>query len=203
MTLFKRIAPAVTASLLLLAFLFLIWTNVLVHAVSSPHILDKPEGESPDYVLVLGAGLNDDGSPGRMLRDRLNTAVALYRHFEAQGSAPTVIVSGDRREGYDEVGAMTAYLLVQEIPANAIAEDPYGFSTSESIANLAMRAPHAKAIIVTQEYHLYRALYLARAQGLDAYGYAAPPRDDLSQIYRDLRETLARAKDVLFSLIPA
>ena len=203
MSLLKKILLSVTASLVILALLFLFFTNALIYAASSPHVLNQLNGTAPDYVLILGAGINRDGSPGRMLRDRLNTAIFIYRHFSDTDAAPTLIVSGDRREGYDEVSAMTAYLLAMQVPAEKIIEDPTGFSTADSAANLTQFTKEASVIVVTQEYHLYRALYLIRSRGINASGYAAPPCNDLWQTYRDQREILACAKDALFTLFDA
>ena len=181
-----------------------IFINAFVYAVAAPHVFPEKETK-PDYILVLGAGLNDDGSPGRMLRDRLNTAIALYEKYNDKDSAPTVIISGDRtlteNKSYDEVSAMHSYLLLKGVPDEAILEDPYGFSTAESIANLQQLPKNAHIAIITQEYHLYRALFIAYMNDYNISGYAAPSYDDHLQFYRDLREIAARMKDFAFCLL--
>lgn len=181
-----------------LSLLAVILINALVYALTAPYI--SPEDENPpDYILVLGAGLNADGLPGRMLRDRLNTAASLYEKHATDSSAPMIIVSGDRtvteNKTYDEVGAMHTYLLEKGIPEEAILEDPYGFSTSESIANLSTLEKDAHIAIVTQEYHLYRALFIAYMSDYNISGYEAPPHHDSMQFYREMREIAARTKD--------
>ena len=194
----RKIILTVFSLIFALSLLTVIFINGLVYAVTAPYI--SPENDStPDYILVLGAGLNDNGSPGRMLRDRLNTAVSLYEKYANSSSAPVIIVSGDRtvteNKNYDEVGAMHTYLLEKGIPEEAILEDPYGFSTSESIANLSTLEKDAHIAIVTQEYHLYRALFIAYMSDYNLSGYAAPPYHDGMQFYRELREIAARTKD--------
>ena len=180
------------------SFLTVLIANGVVFSLTAPHISPKDD-RKPDYILVLGAGLNDDGSPGRMLRDRLNTAIDLYEKYKNEASVPTIIVSGDRSinedKSYDEVTAMHNYLLEKGIPDESVLEDPCGFSTSESIANLHSLEKDAHIAIVTQEYHLYRALFIAYMNDYSISGYAAPPYDDGMQFYRELREIAARMKD--------
>ncbi len=201
----RKILVRTLLSLFAIIFIIILITNSLAVLIATPcisHELD--DAQDIDYILILGAGLNHDGSPGRMLRDRLNTALLLYHHLAKKGESPTLIVSGDRREGYDEVSAMRDYLYEQNIPKEVVLEDPTGFSTAESVANLKDIAKDgARTVLVTQEYHLYRALYIARMYGLDAYGLAAPPCEDQKQFIRDMREVAARTKDVLLSFITA
>ena len=104
---------------------------------------------------------------------------------------------------YDEVNVMKDYLISRDIPSNDIFMDHAGFSTYDSI----YRAKHIfdakKIIIITQEYHLYRALYIAENLNIEAYGIASNPREYYRQTARDIREILARTKDyfkVLFKL---
>ena len=187
-------------------FMALIFINCLIYAVSAPYIAPKND-DAPDYILVLGAGLNDDGSPGRMLRDRLNTAVTLYEAHQNEENPPKIIVSGDRSIGsgksYDEVSAMRDYLLQKGIPVSSIIEDPLGFSTAESIDYLATLERDARIAIVTQEYHLYRAVFIAYMNGHSISGYVAPPCNDSLQFYRDMREIVARAKDFFLCVFSA
>ena len=194
----RKIIGRIFALLLAVSVLAVIFLNGLVYAVTAP-LVSPEEDKAPDYILVLGAGLNDDGSPGRMLRDRLNTAISLYEQYANEESVPTVIVSGDRTvtdsQNYDEVGAMHAYLVKKGIPEESILDDPFGFSTAESIANLSTLEKNAHIAVVTQEYHLYRALFIAYMNDYSVSGYAAPPCHDAKQFYRELREIAARMKD--------
>lgn len=195
----RKIIRILFIAVIALSVLTVILINGLVHAVTVPYISQSMSEQAPDYILVLGAGLNHDGSPGRMLRDRLNTAIAIYEEYENGEAVPTIIISGDRSitedRNYDEVSAMHTYLLQKGIPEEAILEDPYGFSTAESVANLDGLEKDSHFAIVTQEYHLYRALFIAYMNDYDVTGYAAPHYDDGLQFYRDLREIAARMKD--------
>ena len=144
--------------------------------------------------LVLGAQVRPDGSPSAMLEDRVRAAAALYRDRRVA----KVLVSGDHGTvGYDEVGAMRRRLLSLGVPAQDIFEDHAGFDTWDSM----VRAKHVfevkTAIVVTQRFHLARALWLARRAGLRASGLAADARS-YGSIMRTLqaREVVARVKAV-------
>lgn len=153
-----------------------------------------------DCILVLGAGLRPDGTPNLMLRDRLDTGIALYK----DGAAPKLLLTGDNgQKEYDEVNAMKRYVLDAGIPAEDIFLDHAGFSTYESIYRGKAIFEVKKALIVTQRYHQYRALYAADKLELEAYGVVS---DAMGAIYsgqegRDLREFLARNKDFFKLLI--
>ena len=155
---------------------------------------DFSEKGKYDCILVLGAGLRADGSPSDMLRDRLRGAVELYR----QGVSERILLSGDcSGEAYDEVGAMEAYCLSEGIPQDALIRDDRGYSTYESVKNAKKDGRYGRIVIVTQEYHLYRALYLADQMGFDADGFAADYHTYRGQWARDAREIMARVKDFL------
>jgi len=152
------------------------------------------DGRKYSAILVLGAGLQRDGSPSHMLEDRLKAAVELYR----LGVSDTVIVSGDNSgEDYDEVSAMEKYCLDNGIPKEAIVRDDIGFSTYESVYNAVVTMGYTDIIIVTQKYHLYRAVYTAKQMGAEADGYGADYRTYRGQPIRDLREYFARVKDLI------
>lgn len=147
-----------------------------------------------DCILILGAGVRDDGSPTLMLADRLDQGLALYQ----QGAAPKIIVSGDHgSSGYDEVNTMKAYLVERGIPSEDVFMDHAGFSTYDSLYRARDIFQAQKLIIVTQKYHLYRALYIADRLDLDTVGVAADTQRYRGQFYRDMREIAARCKDVL------
>jgi vancomycin permeability regulator SanA len=127
-----------------------------------------------------------------MLEDRLRRGVALYD----LGAAPKLLMSGDHgRENYDEVDAMKRYAVDAGIPSVDVFMDHAGFSTYESLYRAKEIFGAGKLIIVTQEYHLYRALYIAQQMGLEAYGVSADYRSYSGQTSRDIREFLARVKD--------
>lgn len=147
-----------------------------------------------DCILVLGAGLKPDGTPNHMLRDRLDKGIELYR----AGAAPKILLSGDNgQQEYDEVNAMKEYVLKEGIPSEDIFMDHAGFSTYESMYRARDIFLVKKAIIITQRYHQYRALYTARGLGLESWGVTSEPRTYSGQTYRDIREILARDKDFL------
>ena len=150
-----------------------------------------------DCILVLGCLVHSDGDPSDMLADRLKRGVALYE----LGAAPKLLMSGDHgRVGYDEVDAMKHYAVDAGIASEDVFMDHAGFSTYESIYRAKAVFEADKILIVTQEYHLYRALYAAQALGIEAYGVSADYRNYLVQTARDIREVLARVKDFGMSI---
>ena len=156
------------------------------------YTVEQMRGSKADCILVLGAGLKPDGSPSDMLRDRLAFACDLWE----EGVSDTVLVSGDRAsESYDEVTAMRNYLLANGVPEEAILEDPKGYSTSESLKRAKDVFGYENVVVVTQRYHLYRALYIAQKLGLDAKGVNSDPYTYRGQVLRDMREFAARIKD--------
>lgn len=156
------------------------------------YTVEQMRGSKADCILVLGAGLKPDGSPSDMLRDRLSFACDLWN----EGVSDTVLISGDRAsESYDEVTAMKNYLLAHGVPEEAIVEDPMGYSTSESLKRAKDIFGYENVAVVTQRYHLYRALYIAQKIGLDAKGVNSDPFTYRGQTLRDIREFAARIKD--------
>lgn len=188
----------------LLATLILIGASALAISASlcakvSPRIRTLEElvalDERFDLILVLGCRVLPDRRPSDMLYDRVYTAASLY----SAGISDMLLMSGDSQDRYyDEVGTMRELALAMGVDADAILVDPYGLSTYESVVHLLPDARGKRVLIVTQEYHLYRALYIAEKSGLEAYGVSADMRSYSEQWKRDLREILARCKDVLF-----
>ena len=146
-----------------------------------------------DCIIILGAGIWGD-KPSPMLEDRLNEGIALYKN----GVAKKLIMSGDHgRKEYDEVNVMKEYAIKNGVPSEDIFMDHAGFSSYESIYRAKEIFEANKIIIVTQKYHLYRALYIANQLGLDAYGVNSDPRQYVGTTYRECREILARNKDFI------
>ncbi|MDD6799518.1 MAG: ElyC/SanA/YdcF family protein [Firmicutes bacterium] len=151
-----------------------------------------------DCVLVLGCKVNDDGSPSDMLYDRIRRSVELYR----AGAAPKLLMSGDRSgQNYDEVGTMKRCAVEAGAASADVFTDAAGYSTYESVYRAKNVFLAEKIIIVTQEYHLHRALYIAEALGVEAYGVSSDFRVYNGQTWRDLREILARDKDFAMAVI--
>ena len=169
--------------------------NAVVKGSVKDQILSAEEAakiEDVDCILVLGAGVRSDGSLSAMLEDRLRRGVELFE----LGAAPKLLMSGDHgREGYDEVDAMKRYAVEQGIASSDIFMDHAGFSTYESMYRAKEIFQAKRIIIVTQEYHLYRAIYIAESLGLEAYGVSSDYRTYSGQTGRDVREILARVKD--------
>ena len=146
-----------------------------------------------DYGLVLGCGVKSDGTPSLMLRDRLDKVIEIYN----KGLINNIIISGHHSDNYSEVDVMEKYLIDHNISKNVIIRDNEGFSTSESMENYQKKYQDKSVIIITQEYHLYRSLYLAQKFNLNAVGIPAKLVNYGGQIFRNLREILARNKDFL------
>ncbi len=159
---------------------------------------DEAAEYGADCILVLGAGLKADGTPNFMLQDRLDKGIELYK----AGAAPKLLLSGDNGQvEYDEVNAMKKYALDAGVPAEDVFLDHAGFSTYESMYRARDIFLVKKAIIVTQKYHQYRSLYIAKGLGIEGYGIIAEPRTYGGQLKRDIREILARDKDFFMVIL--
>lgn len=147
--------------------------------------------EKADCILILGAGVKDD-KPKPMLRDRLLTGIELYK----SGAAKKIIMSGDHgRADYDEVNVMRAFALEQGVRAEDIFLDHAGFSTYDSVYRAKNIFGAENIIIVSQKYHLYRALYISEKLDVKAAGVSANLNTYGGQLKRDIREIIARDKD--------
>jgi SanA protein len=182
----------VSVSILGLASILII--NACVKSTVKDKIITVDEAAScdADCILILGAGVWDGGRPSYMLEDRLLQGIELYEN----GASDRLLMSGDHsRKEYDEVNVMKRFAIDKGINSEHIFMDHAGFSTYESLYRARDVFQADRIIIVTQRYHLYRALYIAENLGLEAYGVASDPRQYFGQEIRDLRETLARVKD--------
>lgn len=175
--------------------------NAFVKGTARDQILTPEEAANladVDCILILGCGVHSDGSPSDMLHDRLRRGVELYE----LGAAPKLLMSGDHgRKGYDEVDAMKHFAVDAGIDSDDVFMDHAGFSTYESMYRAKEIFQAKRIIIVTQEYHLYRAIYIAESLGLEAYGVSSDYRAYSGQVRMDLREILARVKDFGTSLL--
>ncbi|MBX3222934.1 MAG: YdcF family protein [Labilithrix sp.] len=180
-----RSRHAVLAALGVAALVAAVNTAVLVGGTRRPV-------EGPiDCALVLGAGVAEDGAPSWVLHDRLAEALALYQ----AGRVRTILVSGDHgRREYDEPNAMRAWLEARGVPPSAIFMDHAGFDTYSSV----WRAKHvfgaSRVVVVTQRFHLPRALWVARSLGIEAEGAAADRRLYRGAVWFEAREVLSRTK---------
>lgn len=143
-------------------------------------------------IIVLGAQVKADGTPSKMLKDRLDEGIRLYK----AGAAPKILMSGDNGQAeYNEVAAMAAYAENAGVSKNDLFLDHAGFSTYESMYRAKYIFGVKKAIVVTQKYHEYRALYIGQRLGIDVRGVSAEDIQYAMQGFRDIREVMARDKD--------
>lgn len=179
---------------LIIVILIVLGINLYVKQSTKNQIIVNEEYsnlEDIDCILVLGAGIWGN-RPSHILEDRLLQGIELYKN----GIAPKIIMSGDHgRKEYDEVNVMKDFAIEKGIPSEDIFIDHAGFSSYDSIYRAKEIFEAKKVVIVTQKYHLYRALYIANSLGLEAYGVGADPRQYVGATYRELREILARNKD--------
>lgn len=147
-----------------------------------------------DCIIVLGAQVKADGTPSKMLRDRLDEGIRLYE----AGAAPKILMSGDDGQvEYNEVAAMAAYAEDAGVSKKDLFLDHAGFSTYESMYRAQYIFGVKRAIVVTQKYHEYRALYIGQRLGMDVRGVSAADINYAFQGFRDIREIMARDKDFL------
>lgn len=190
----------VIGALALIGMALLFGVDAYVRGSTEDRILTEAQAAELtdlDCIVVLGCLVRNDGTPSHMLEDRLKRGVALYR----QGIAPKLLMSGDHGTvDYDEVDAMKRYAVEAGVASEDVFMDHAGFSTYETVYRAKTIFGADKVVIVTQQYHLHRALYAARALGIDAYGVAADYCSYSGQAVRDVREVLARGKDFLMCI---
>jgi len=188
----KMIKILLIMAVIIIAIVFII--NYVVKGTTKKQILSESEAtklENIDCILVLGAGIWGD-KPSPMLEDRLLQAISLYQN----NVSAKIIMSGDHgTKEYDEVNIMKNFAIERGVPSENIFMDHAGFSSYESIYRAKEIFKTEKIVIVTQEYHLYRSLHIAKKLGIEAYGVGSDPRKYAGQSYRELREILARNKD--------
>lgn len=194
----KKNLKTLTALLLATIVLILVGVfgvNFYVLKSTEDQILDIDDSTKASYdaILILGAGIVGD-KPSPMLKERLDRGIELYN----KGIAPIIIMSGDHtRSDHDEVNVMKRYASIAGVPSDDIFMDHAGISTYDSIYRLKEVFSIKKVAIVTQGYHLYRAIYIANALGLDSVGFDAKKKTYSGQFKREIREVLARDKDVV------
>lgn len=149
-----------------------------------------------DCIMILGAGVRADGSPTPMLRDRLIAGFKAYNHLK---NVPIFLSGDSENTDYQETRTMNNVLIEKGVNENNIICDGYGLSTYESIWRAKNIYGFNKILIVSQKYHLHRAIYIANKMGLEAEGIDAALTSYNKQPYYTLREYLARVKDVFYS----
>lgn len=190
-----KIALCALLCLALLGSGLVLGINAYVKGASADRILlteDAAALSDVDCILVLGCFVHENGRPSDMLADRLQRGIELYE----SGTAPKLLMSGDHgQKEYNEVGTMKKIAIEAGVPSEDVFMDHAGFSTYESVYRAKKIFEADKIVIVTQKYHLYRALHIAEALGIEAYGVASDYHTYAGQSYREAREILARVKD--------
>lgn len=191
----KLIKLLIATIFLLISFVFIIDIDVIF--TSKQYIkTNYSKLKNVDCILILGAGIWDD-EPSPMLKDRLDKGIELYKN----NVSGKLLMSGDHvSEEHDEVNVMKKYAINNNVNSIDIFMDHAGISTYDSIYRLKEIFGVKKVVIVTQKYHLYRAIFIARSLGIEAYGVSAEDIHYNGQVLREVREILARDKDFVKSL---
>lgn len=198
----KRLQAVRTVCLLFvcLCVLFVSVCNAIVIGTALPHreTMDELQSNDKPYdcVIVLGAGIKDDGTLSNLLRDRMTMGLALLE----SGCADTLLLTGDSQfaKEYDEVGAMAAYAIDHGAAEAQILQDPLGLSTYDSLWRAKYVYGMDRVLIVTQNFHLDRALYLADALELDCAGIVCDVTMALPANH--IREAAARLKALYYGI---
>ncbi|MBK6018150.1 vancomycin high temperature exclusion protein [Streptomyces sp. MBT53] len=146
-----------------------------------------------DVAVVFGAGLWD-GEPSPYLAHRLDAAATLYR----EGRVKVVLVTGDNsRKDYDEPDAMRVYLAKHGVPRARVVTDYAGFDTWDSCVRAKKIFGVDKAVLISQNFHIRRAVALCEAAGVDSYGVGVDEAHNATWYYGGTREVFAAAKAAL------
>lgn len=184
----RRLVQAVMA-VCVLALLPATW----LYVVTGDRLRTVADVPRTDVAVVFGAGLWD-GEPSPYLAHRLDAAARLYR----EGRIRVVLVTGDNsRDDYDEPDVMRAYLTGQGVPAARIVTDYAGFDTWDSCVRAKKIFGVDRAILVSQAFHIRRAVALCDAAGVESYGVGVADRHDVTWYYGGTREVFAAGKAVL------
>lgn len=141
--------------------------TIWVRAAAAPHEFDEAGVPATPVAVVLGASVQPNGQPSRYLAARLEVARRLF----AAGRVRAILVSGDNgSRGYDEPTAMKRWLVEHGVPEGKVVADFAGFDTYDSCVRAKAVFGARQVVMVTQSYHLYRAVATCRAIGLDAVG---------------------------------
>lgn len=203
----KKLSPRVLRFLawfLVASGLFLSIINVSITTKTAPFIVTeaKQDNQQVDAVIILWAKVYSDGRLSAALQERADAAIRLRK----AGRARKILVSGDNRtRRYDEVTTIKNYLFSQNIPAEAIFLDFAGLDTYDSMYRAHAIFQVESLLIPTQGFHVARAIYVARAVGIDAYGLITTTGVFSSWIRIYLREVVARGKarlEVTFHALP-
>ena len=181
----RRLVQAVMAGCVL-ALLPSTW----MYVVTADRLRTTADVPRTEVAVVFGAGLWD-GEPSPYLAHRLDAAAKLYRENRIE----VVLVTGDNsREDYDEPDAMRAYLTRHGVPDTRIVSDYAGFDTWDSCVRARKIFGVHKAVLISQGFHIRRAVALCQAAGVTSYGVGVDAKHDATWYYGGTREILAAAK---------
>ncbi|MFA6436566.1 MAG: ElyC/SanA/YdcF family protein, partial [Candidatus Gracilibacteria bacterium] len=182
-----------------LFFLFFLLSPLLILDYGKNHIyLDPAQIPSGQIAIVFGAGIKNDGTPSDMLKDRLLTVTELYN----LGIIDKILVSGDNRfENYNEPDAMYRFLVDQGIPENLIYRDYAGLNTYSTCLRAKTLWGVDHAILISQGYHLPRAIFTCHALGIESTGYSATLQPYINSIGFKSREVLGLYASVIENYI--
>lgn len=190
---FKKVVKVFTTiliSLIIITALVAVLPQLVTRIYSMPRLYSIAQAPAAPVAIVFGAGLRRDGTPSPVLRDRINTAVELY----TAGKVQKLLMSGDNRFiEYNEPGAMRDYAISQGIPPDDIVLDYAGRRTYDTCYRAKDIFKVESAILVTQGFHLPRAVYVCNRLGVPAVGVSADVRQyrPFSRLYWGMRETAA------------
>ncbi|MBI4231885.1 YdcF family protein [Candidatus Peregrinibacteria bacterium] len=172
--------------------IFVSLINLYISKISAPYIFLGPNLlPKSQTALILGSRVYENGEMSDVLSDRTIKAIELYD----LGKVEKILVSGDHgQQSYDEVNVVKNYLLEHGIPPEDIFLDHAGFDTYDSLYRAQAIFQIEKLIVVTQEFHLPRAVYIGNQLGIETYGYIADRQPYLAAKWNAFRESLARVK---------
>lgn len=178
------------------SILLIILMNAAVIGCSRRYIVNEPEAApNTQVIMILGAAVYPGGGVSQVVYDRLIIGAELYK----AGKASKILVSGDHgTKHYDEVNTIKAWLIKYGVPEERIVLDHAGFSTYDSVVRAKKIFKVKSLLIVTQKFHLPRAVYLARNSGIEATGVPADRVKYQKIVRNQMREGLARVKDFVF-----
>ncbi|MEU1269605.1 ElyC/SanA/YdcF family protein [Streptomyces sp. NPDC005799] len=184
----RRLVQAVMA-VSVLALLPATW----MYVTTGDRLRTLADAPRTQVAVVFGAGLWD-GEPSPYLAHRLDAAAELYR----EGRVEVVLVTGDNsRKDYDEPDAMRTYLTKHGVPASRIVSDYAGFDTWDSCVRAKKIFGVDRAVLISQGFHIRRAVALCRAAGVTSYGIGVQDKHDVTWYYGGTREIFAAGKAAL------
>ena len=191
-----KIILAVFLFVIALGLAVLLILNGIVVGTTKAQIREITPADGYETALILGAKVHVGGRLSDMLRDRMDVGIRLYH----EGTVKKLLVSGDGRGEWSETEHMKRYAMEKGVAEEDILTDGEGFSTYESVCRAKEIYHLDKFIIVTQKYHLHRAIYIAESMDVETLGANAALYTYAGQLYRDIREVLARIKDMAVCL---